>query len=440
MLMFMKNLLNRIKNWRNISFVKDTAVMQVGTIFSTLVSIAASILLARVLLPDQYGTYRVVFSFAGLVLLFLSWGVENATPIILSEEYSKQNKSGIRDVIIYFFKTNFYILVLSFVAIAIAPFLAEWIYGSREIGYLSRIVILTGALAVFANLTNIILQVQRKVKAAVIFDFSKDLLRIFLTLAALFLGLEVAGVLKGQLLAVLLTVAVVVFIYAKYFSKSGFLPKPGEIIANFRAVKIKKYFNFGVLISLDKNVSDLYSLLPVFFLGVFYPSEEVAYLNIALKYVTIPLILIGPVSHLLDVRLPQMTAVSDIVKLKRSFYKVSIVSGIIVSALVLVALIPAPYLIKLFYGESYTRSVSLVYYLAPLPILSGFAVGLGSLFRVLDKLKAALIINSSLVAMGVVPVYFAIKSFGVVGMIIAYTLWLSASNLISFLYIKRFLK
>ena len=30
--------------------------------------------------------------------------------------------------------------------------------------------------------------------------------------------------------------------------------------------------------------------------------------------------------------------------------------------------------------------------------------------------------------------------FGVVGMIIAYILWLSVSNLVSFLYIKRFLK
>lgn len=440
MLMFMKSLLNRIKNWRNVSFVQDTAIMQAGTVFSTLISIAASILMARILLPDQYGTYRIVFSFAGLVLLFLSWGVENATPVILSEEYSKQNKSGVRNVIIYFFKTNFYILALSFVAIAIAPFLAERIYGSKEIGYLSRIVIITGALAFFANLASIILQVQRKVSAAVIFDFSKDLLRVSLTLAALFLGLEVAGVLKGQFLAVLLTFAVVVFIYAKYFSKSDLLPKPGEIIANFRSVKIKKYFGFGILISLDKNVSDLYSLLPIFFLGVFYPSEEVAYLNIALKYATLPLILLGPVSRLLDVRLPQMTAAPDIVKLKRSFYKVSIISGVIVSALVLIALIPAPYLIKLFYGESYARSISLVYYLAPLPILSGFAVGLGSLFRVLDKLRAVLIINSLLVAMGIIPVYFAIKSFGVVGMITAYTLWLSVSNLISFLYIRRFLK
>ena len=127
----MRNLLNRIKNWRNVSFVKDAAVMQVGTVFSTLISIAASIFLARILLPDQYGTYRVVFSFAGIILLFLSWGVENATPIILSEEYSKQSKLGIKNVITYFFKTNFYILILSFLALIIVPFLSEWIYGSK---------------------------------------------------------------------------------------------------------------------------------------------------------------------------------------------------------------------------------------------------------------------------------------------------------------------
>ena len=440
MLMFMRNLLNRIKNWRNISFVKDTAVMQVGTIFSTLVSISASILLARILLPDQYGTYRIVFSFAGIILLFLSWGVENATPIILSEEYSKQNKAEIKNVITYFFKTNFYILILSLLAIVVAPFLSELVYGLKEIGYLSRIVILTSVMTVFVNLINIIFQIKRKVSAAVIFDFSKDLLRVLLSLAALFLGLEVAGVLKGQLLAALLAVLAMIIIYAKYFSKDKLLPKPKEIIANFRAVKIRKYFSFGMFISFDKNVSALYSLLPIFFLGIFYPSEQVAYLNIALKYITLPLILLAPISRLLDIRLPQMTAESDIGKLKRSFYKVSTISGIIVFVLAIFALFLAPFLIKLFYGENYAESVSLIYYLVPLPILSGFAVGIGSLFRVLNKLKAALVINGTLVVLGVAPVYLSIKIFGVVGMIIAYILWLSVSNLVSFLYIKRFLK
>ena len=414
--------------------------MQVGTIFSTLVSIAASILLARILLPDQYGTYRIVFSFAGIILLFLSWGVENATPIILSEEYSKQNKAEIKNVITYFFKTNFYILILSLLAIVVAPFLSELVYGLKEIGYLSRIVILTSVMTVFVNLINIIFQIKRKVSAAVIFDFSKELLRVILSLAALFLGLEVAGVLKGQLLAALLAVLAMIIIYAKYFSKDKLLPKPKEIIANFRAVKIRKYFSFGMFISFDKNVSALYSLLPIFFLGIFYPSEQVAYLNIALKYITLPLILLAPISRLLDIRLPQMTAESDIGKLKRSFYKVSIISGMIVFVLAIFALFLAPFLIKLFYGENYAESVSLIYYLVPLPILSGFAVGIGSLFRVLNKLKAALVINGTLVVLGVAPVYLSIKIFGVVGMIIAYILWLSVSNLVSFLYIKRFLK
>ena len=292
----------------------------------------------------------------------------------------------------------------------------------------------------FVNLINIIFQIQRKVSKAVIFDFSNEFLRVSFTLVVLFFGLEVAGVLKSQFLAVLLVALVSIVIYIKYLSKDGLLPKPKEIISSFKAVRIKKYFNFGILISLDKNISDLYSLLPIFFLGVFYPAEHVAYLNIALKYATLPLILLSPVSRLLDIRLPQMTVESDIVKLKRSFYKVSVISGVIVSILALVALIPAPYLIKLFYGESYEKSILLIYYLAPLPILSGFAVGIGSLFRVLNKLKAALIINVSLIVLGIVPVYLTIRGFGVVGMIIVYIIWLSVSNLISFLYIKRFLK
>lgn len=414
--------------------------MQAGTAFTTLINVAASILLARILLPEQYGTYRVVFSFAGLILLFLSWGVESATPVILSEEYSRQNKTGIKNVLTYFFKVNFYILLMSFLAVFISPILSEKIYGSKEVGYLSRIVILSSAILNFSVLINIILQVKRKVSRAVIFDSSKELLKVSFSLAALFLGLEVAGVLKGQFLASFLIFLMFVAIYAKYISKKSLFPELKEILLNFKTVKIKKYFGFGAFISLDKNISHLYTLLPVFFLGVLYPSEQVAYFNIALKYVTLPLILLAPVSQLLDVRMPQMTAETDAGKFKRNFYKVSLVSGFIVFFLMLPVLILAPFLIKMFYGQIYLNSVPMIYYLAPLPIISGFAVGIGSLFRVLDKLKSALIINAVIVALGIIPAYLSVKNFGVIGLAVVYTLWLSVSNFVSFLYIKKFLK
>lgn len=436
----MKNLLNRIKKWRNISFVKDTAVMQGGMIVSTLMGIAVSILMARFLLPDQYGTYRVVYSFAGIILLFLSWGVENATAIALSEEYSKKNKEGIKNIITYFFKTNFYIIIMAFFAILVAPFLSEKLYGSKEIGYLARIVILGGVFGVVINLTNTIFQIKRKVKEAVFFDFFKDFIRVALSLGALFLGFEVAGVLKGQFLATLLAFLAMIFIYIRCFSNDELFPKIKEIIFSFKLVKIRKYFNFGILISLDKNVSALYSLLPVFFLGIFCPTEQVAYLNIALKYITLPLILLSPVARLLDIRLPQMTAEEDAEKLKRNFYKVSFVSGAIGSILVVPALILAPFLINIFYGEAYAKSIYLVYYLAPLPIFLSFAVGLGSIFRALNKLKEIFVINSALVVFGIFPVYLSIKNFGVIGMIISYIVWINASNIVSFLYIKKFLK
>ncbi len=215
----MKNLLNRIKDWRNISFVKDTVVMQSGMVISSLMGIAVSILMARFLLPDQYGTYRVVYSFAGIILLFLSWGAENATAIFLSEEYSKKNKEEIKNVITYFFKTNFYIIITALFAIVVSPFLAERIYGSKEVGYLARIVILTGVFGAIINLTNTIFQIKRRVRSSVLFDFLKDFVKVALSLGALFLGFEIAEILKGQLLATLLAFLAMFFVYIKYFSK-----------------------------------------------------------------------------------------------------------------------------------------------------------------------------------------------------------------------------
>ena len=67
------------------NFVKDTATLQIGTLFSTGLTFIASIVFARALGPEDYGKYGLIFAFTALVGLLLNWGADHATLTLMSE-------------------------------------------------------------------------------------------------------------------------------------------------------------------------------------------------------------------------------------------------------------------------------------------------------------------------------------------------------------------
>jgi len=435
----MKNMLNRIKKWRHISFVQDTAVMQMGSGFTTVVNVLASVAFARILLPEKYGVYSLVFALAGLFAIFMNLGVDRATLILLADAFEKKDRKEILNIFIYFLKISLVVsLGIGGLAIIISPIVSTYMYGAPYVGELVRLVIFANILGIFYELISIILQVMRNIKGYVFFDNIKNLLRISFGFALIF-SLGVFGVLVGYLSSVIVSMILSIFVYSYLQRKYEVLPSFKEIISNWRGVYIKNYFKFGFLIAINQNMTQLYSTLPVIFLSLFFPTETVGYFNIAMKYVSLPLVFLSPVSQLLAVRLPQLKA-SNNPLFARNFYKVSLISGFIAFFLVVPAVIIAPFVIRFFYGPEYVESIKIVYWLMPLTILSGLSVGIGPLFRTLNKMKEIIIINFLIIILGGLPAFYLIKIYGLIGIAIVTVTWFTMSYSFAFIYIRKFLK
>jgi len=435
----MKNLINKIFNLRNVSFVKHTAVMQVGAVFTNAVNIIASVIFARILLPDNYGVYTLVFTFAGLIFLFMNWGVDRATLVFFAEAYEKKNKEEIRNILIYFIKSTLLIsIIIGGLGFLIAPILANYFYGDSYIGELARIIVLAQIFVVFFEITTISFQVLRKIKSFVILDNIKNLLRVILSVSLIF-GFGVFGIMFGHLLAFFLALIIAILAYSHLSSQNELLPTLKDLFKGWRDIKISNYFKFGFSIAVNQNITRLYSILPILFLSMFFSNADVGYFNIALKYISLPLMLVAPVSQLLSVRLPQLK-VSANPLFVWNFLKASIMSGFIVIILVFFAVLFAPLLVKITYGQEYMPAVKVIYYLAPFAVFSGFAVGMGPLFRTLNKMKEIIIINGAVVVAGVLPAFYLIKNYGLIGISIVTVVWFLSSDLISFLYIRKHLK
>ena len=72
--------------------------------------------------------------------------------------------------------------------------------------------------------------------------------------------------------------------------------------------------------------------------------------------------------------------------------------------------------------------------------LFGIGVGLGPMWRAINKVKVSILINSIILGVGIPLGLWLIKSHGLWGAVIMVTVWFSVSHLISFFYLMRKLK
>jgi len=418
------------------NFVKDTATLQIGTLFATGLTFISSVIFARVLGPEDYGKYGLIFAFTSLIGIALNWGADYATLTLMSEAWAKQDRQKIKELIIYFLKLSFYVNGFAGLLIFLtAPVIANYLYHDFTIGFLARWVLLANTLSVIYILALIILQVVRKIKYLTVLENINKIFYISLPVILVLLGWRLKGIVFGYLICGILFFLFSFFFYMIMIKRTNLLPTFSEIFKDFFTVPIKKYFRFGFLIAIDKNLANLYSILPITFLGMFTAKTDVAYFKLAFSYIGLHTIFLKPISRLLSVQLPKSKTFGEDT-LKNHFYKTTFYSVIIVACLMVPMLILAKFLVLTFYGEKYLPTVRLIYWLWPYALTSSIGIGLGALYRTINKMKITILTNLIIFITTGPVVYLLIRNFSLAGMIISITFWAFIPNivLISYFY------
>jgi len=434
-------MISKFKDFIKISFVRDVGVLEVGKFFFILLSVASSVILARLLGPQLYGIYGLVFAFVGLIGVFMNWGGAHAGLTLLAGAYAKGDKKEIENIITYFIEiTIIAILVIGVLSVILAPLLTDLLYNNSQIGSWARIVLIATFLTIVYNLLIIVLQVFRRIKQLAILESLEKLIRSGLPVIFVFLGWGLVGVVWGYFTAIFIFFVLSVLFYLYLVSKYEFLPNFKEIFLNLRKIKLKKYFNFGFLIAIDKNLSRLISLLPIIALGIFTLPEEVGYFKIAFSYITISSLILEPISRLLIVQLPKSRAGNQ--KLfKEHFWKTTFYSGSISVLLITPFIVLAPFLVKLFYGTEYIPSIELIYYLSILIVFYGFSVGISAFYRTVNRMKISIAINISHVILMILLIYFLVNIYSpLIAVILSIILCAFIFFMLHIYFIKSILK
>jgi len=404
-------LIFRIKIFIKTSFVRDAGLLQIGNIATIFVGTIGSIVLARLLHPEMYGIYGLIFSFVGVVGIFMNWGADYAGLTLLAEAYAKEDREEIINILTYYIKLSlFVILVVGILGIIFSPLITQLLYHNGQIGDWGRVVLAGICLSAVYNILNMILQASRKIKFLVVFEILNKLIFILLPIIFVLLGLGLSGIVWGYFISAVIFLCFSLLILRFLSRKGKLLIGFKEVFYNFKKVDFKKYFKFGFLIAVNKNLGSLLSLLPIIILGIYATSSDVAYFKIAVGYIGIPLIILNPVSRLLGVQLPK-SKTYGIETLKKHFYKVSFWSGLTSFLLMVIFVVLGPFLIRFFYGAEYMGSMKLVYWLSIFGFVSSIGVGLGPIYRTLNKMKPAIIIVTGHVILMVLGILIFINFF-----------------------------
>jgi len=414
-------------------FVRDLLVMQTGSFFSTGLAAVASIVYARILGVESYAAYALIFAFVGLGGIFMNLGAVQTVLTLMSEAFVKKDSEEIRYLGAYFILVGLITLFGSgLILMIIAPSITGWFYHRTDIGQLARIILFANAVQISWNYYTIVLQVIRRIRQLTVIENVNSALSFVLSLAAVFGGYGLGGVIWAYLIASVIFSLYAVWAYRRLERQEPLLPSLRRMLVSWDRKKFTYYFKFGFLVAIDKNISGLYSALPIFIIGRFSLSF-VAYLKVATAFAQIPLMLIGPVSRLLMVQLPQSKAYSYFI-LKRDYVRSTIGSVLICLVMSLPLFILSGFLITLMYGRNFLPAVYLSWPMLFGTIISAFSIGDGPIYRVLHIVKKAIYINVIVVILGTIAIYSFVRYLPIDWSIYPIAAFLPAASLASYGY------
>ncbi len=421
-------------------FVKQAATLQAGNIVGNFIQALIGVFLARLLQPELFGVYSIAIGLGSLAAIFVGFGAFNAGAALIGERYARDDHEGIREILGFLAKIIFWSSILALGYILILPWIGQRFYDNQTVGFYAGIVVL--ALVVSSTVPSFLMlcmQLVGKIKTMSKLTVADQLLRYGVSLVLVLFGLNVMGAISGQLAGAIVMLVISAMLWAKLRNEYHFFPSFKSIVAGARKVPLKKYFGFTFWVTLDRNMGTLYMALPVVLAGIYVSTAEITFFRLAFGYINLAMALLGPISTLLNIEFSKMK-IDGTGALARNFKKVSLYSMGLSTILTVGVVAVSPLAFKILYGENFLPSVKYVAGLFAYGALYGIGVGLGPMWRAIDKVKVSILINTIILAIGIPTGILMIKQFGVWGAVVMVTLWFTVSHFVSYIYLSKKLK
>lgn len=327
-----------------------------GTKIAMLIGgIGTAILFPKILGPEQFGYFALVFSVANIWLFFSSFGIDDSMIKFISSSTVKNNTV---EYLRFFYKWKYFLTIISAVSLFLfSDQIAIYLFKESKLSIgikVSSIYVLFYSLYNYYN--NIFIGLK---KNKLIFYSSTlyNILRIILPIILVLIVLDYSNVIVGTTISTLLALLILIY----WLSKMNLKDESKELDFS----EIKKFIYYCSLIYFGTILLQWMSSVII---GLFQSSMEVGFYRIGLMWVS-AIGLISPVATKVFLSFYSEKHEAEKKREMESIFRYSIRYSIIFSLLAAVELLlVSGYFIRFIYGDSYMAS-SLV-----LAVLSFLAV------------------------------------------------------------------
>jgi len=406
-----------------------------GLVLSTVISAVGTIVIARLLGPENMGLYAIALAAPNLISTFRDWGVTTAMIKYSAESNNANDVAKIKNVFVSGLAFEIIVgLALSILSFTLSGFLAGF-YGRPAIVQFIQVAslfILTGALV---NTATAAFTGMEKMHLNSIMLIVQSIVKTFLIIALVALGLGTFGAVIGFSVGVLFAGAIgVLLMYTMYRS----LPKSTD--SKLELMKtIKTMLKYGLPLSIGAILAGFLTQFYSTIMALFVLNNAlIGNYSVALNFVVLITFFATPVTTMLFPAFSKLDAKKDKETLKNVFqYSVKYAALIVVPVTVMVMALAQPAIGTIFedkYVQAplYLALSSIIYLYSALGSLST-----GNLINGQGHTKYNLKLTILTVGIGFPLSFILTYLFGIIGLIVATSVVGLPSLFLSLRYIKK---
>lgn len=301
-----------------------TYSQQFGSQFLTFV---VSIILARLLLPEEFGLIGMLTIFIGIGTALFDGGLTSS--LIRSSDLDEEDYATV-----FYFNLGCSIILYCLLFIG-APFIAQF-YNQPSLTSITRVYGLTFIISAFGTVQNTILTRELQFRKQAIITFPAMVLGGIVGVLMAYLGFGVWSLVFSALVNTF-------FISLFLWLSSAWYPK-----LLFNKIKFHQHFHYGYKLTLSGVLDIIFTNIYQIIIGKFYSVAQVGYYTRANSLMMLP---VGNISGALNrVIFPVFSKVQDDIPRLRNVYKqvMQLVLFIITPLMVVIVVLAKPLTIFLF--------------------------------------------------------------------------------------------
>ncbi|MBK7644187.1 MAG: lipopolysaccharide biosynthesis protein [Planctomycetes bacterium] len=410
----------RLRKWLGHKFLRDTLTLQTSSLFNAFSNLATTVLLAHLLGARVQGQYYVALSLYALLFFLLNQGVHGATV----SQVAAASARGLHEKVAAWlgFLVKAYALV-GLLLVALGFLFLPWfatriVHADAETTRWTFWLTLTPFCELPKVVTSAALQGTRRMVPFARIENGAELLRFFgVSLGALVTGSALGPVLGG-LGASLLASVIALGVYARVRAEGAPLPRWREILGHARDVSLRAGLPLGMKLGFVRSIDAVGTqALPTLILQHVSGPDAVAYMRIAQRLLSVPLLLMQGVSRNVLPMFSELAGLKDLARFRRLFVRASLASGGIISLGILCVLPSVPWIVSRTFPAEYHHPVStMALILVPGFVVMSFSIANDTFYLVTNTLRAGMQICAFTLVLNVLVVWYlawAIPFYGV---------------------------